>query len=269
MLKYTVCTGALALAAIAATVPPQPPQAGVIREADHTLRPLYGLPANLIAGPPLPGGNVLSASFSNEAGLVLTPGALKLVNLRGAELASYQTDDQQAVLSISGAPNSAIAWLPGEGKLVRWTGSKFQQTPVDETALAGQITDVQIVDAKTAELIVKNEGGDLERFQVSLPKGDLTRIRTYTGISGPALLRGASLLFQDPSGIKVQASDGSVKPLPSPESAVEFERSASDWVHATSTTTHHEWMIHLDRSHPTLSEIPAVQPLQMPKEGQQ
>jgi hypothetical protein len=131
------------------------------------------------------------------------------------------------------------------------------------------VIDVQMADAASSELIVKNEGGDLERFQVSLPKGELSRIKTYSGISGPALLHGASLLFQDPGGIKVQASDGSVKPLPSPESAVEFERSASDWIHATSTSTHREWMIHLDRSHPTLSEIPAVQPLRVPKESHQ
>jgi hypothetical protein len=269
MRKVTVVLLVLAVAAGAASMPPQAPQAGIVREADGSLRPLYGLPGNLIRGGPLPAEGVIAASFSNEAGLVLIPGALKLLSLDGTEQGSYKTGEQNAILSISGPADTAIAWIPSDRTLVRWTTGRFKKTSLEGLSLPGAVIDAQTQSGDAIDLLVRTEPAAFERVRLSMPDTRITAARTYAGITGSALIEGSSLVYQDASGIKAETPNGSVEMVPAPEPGLKFARAASGWVHARSESTRREWMLHLEGPRLTLTEIPAVQPLRMPESAWQ
>jgi hypothetical protein len=269
MRKAIVILSAVAVVARAASMPPQAPQAGIVREADGSLRPLFGLPGNLIRGGPLPAEGVIAASFSNEAGLVLIPGALKLLGVDGTEEGLYKTGEGEAILSVSGQADTAIAWMPSDRMLIRWETGRFKTTSLESFPLPGPVIDVQVQSSDAIDLLVRAEPAAFERLQLSMPDRRITATRTYTGITGSALMQGSSLVYQNASMINTESDSGSVNMVPAPEPDLTFARAASGWVHAKSESTHREWMLHLEGSRLTLTEIPAVQPLRIGKSARQ
>jgi hypothetical protein len=265
MLKQLVCAAGMALAAVAAPLPLRAPQVGVIRDAAHNLRPVYGFSGNLITGDPLPVKDVLAASFSNDAGIVLTPGAIKLVSAAGAERGSYPTREVQPVLGVAG--DTAAAWLPSEGKLIRWNGAAFTDVGVTASELPGPVVGIEMTDHDSIDLFIRTQVDTLEIFRLSLKTGATDRITTYAGTSGPAIAAGNAVVFPSAEGLQVASGIRPVESVALPASHVTIEKAAPDWVHIASPQQNRDWMLHIDRAHPTLSELPAVQPLEMPGEA--
>jgi hypothetical protein len=263
MLKQIVCAASVALATIAAPLPLRAPQIGVIRDAAHNLRPVYGFSGNLITGAPLPIKDVLAASFSDDAGIVLTPGAVKLVTVNGEERGSYPTKEVQPVLSITGPADTAVAWLPSERKLVRWNGNAFAELPVSASDVPGQVVGLAMKEADSIDLFIENQANVVENLRVALTGGGVNRIRTYTGAGGQAVAAGQSVVFPSADGLQVASGICPVESIALPDSHVTLEKASPNWVHVTSPARHGDWMLHIDRSHPAISELPAVQPLRM------
>jgi hypothetical protein len=259
MWKHLFCLSALALALQAASAPPQTPQVGVVRGQDGTLRPLWGLSANLINGAPLLPQKVMAASFSNEFGLVLVPGKLELVNVKGQLLGTYSTAESKPVMSVAKAAVTAIAWLPSEQRFLRWAGKEFAPVPVDATRLPGPVVDAQLGDASMLDLLVQDSSGGLQKLRVSIDTGDVLSSENYSDVRKPALVIGSALVSATPSGIQTEIRG--IKndlPLANP-SAITMERAGSRSVHVSSPVTHQDWILHLDQGQPTLSEIPAFE----------
>jgi hypothetical protein len=267
MLKQLVCAAGMALATVATPLPLRAPQVGVIRDAAHNLRLVYGFSGNLITGDPLPVQDVLAASFSDDAGIVLTPGAIKLISAAGAERGSYPTEEVQPVLGIAGAEDTAAAWLPSEGKLIRWNGSAFTALPVSASDVPGPVVGIETTDRDSIDFFIRTQTDAVDVFRLSLKTGTANRITTYTGASGPAIAAGNAVVFPSTEGLQVASSVRPVEFVALPDSHVTIEKAAPDWVHVASPANHRDWMLHIDRAHPTLSELPAVQPLRMPGEA--
>src|SRR5690348_327026 len=269
MLKQIVCAASVALAAMAAPLPLRAPQIGVIRDAAHNLRPVYGFSGNLITGDPLPIKGVLAASFSDQAGIVLTPDAVKLVTLSGEERGSYSTEETEPVLSITGPAETAVAWLPSERTLVRWNGTAFTELPVSASDASGPVVALVMKSADSIDLFIKNQTQGVEQLRISLKGDSANRVTTYTDASSQAIATTQAVVFPSRDGLKIAPEAGPVESIALPNSDVTLEKAAPEWVHVSSPQNHRDWMLHVDRSQPTLSELPAVQPLRMTPEGAQ
>jgi hypothetical protein len=269
MLKHIVCAAGMALATIAAPLPLRAPQIGVIRDTAHNLRPVYGFSGNLITGDPLPVKDVLAASFSNEAGIVLTPGALKVVSVAGAERGSYPTQEVQPVLGIASSADTAAAWLPSEGKLIRWNGSTFTELPVSASDVPGPVVGIEMTDRDSIDLFISTQTDAIETFRLSLKTGATSRVAAYAGASGQAVPAGQAVVFPAAAGLQVASGVRPVESIALPDSHLTLEKAAPNWIHVTSPVDHRDWMLHVDHAHPTLSELPPVQPLSMLQEAAQ
>jgi hypothetical protein len=278
MAKQIFCVGLLALAVQAGSAqtrsaPLGTPLAGIVREPDHTLRSVYGVAANLITGHPLPLRDVEAASFSDEAGIVLSSGAVKLVNLDGTERASYPTAESQPVLSIAQGPETAVAWLPGEQKLIRWTRAGFIPVPVEPSRLAGPIVQMQMTAPAALDLWLRIQTDTIQHVRVSLANGAITPLETTAGISSPVSVAGPSLLFYDSAGHEIQSSPAPTHALPLNLSTAElpgltFENASSNWIHISSASTGRQWMLHFGAPGVSLCALPAAPAKNGVEEGQ-
>jgi hypothetical protein len=257
MRRYLLCAGLAACAAIAVSAPPTTPKAGIVREPDGTLRPVYGFSANLINGRPLPLRDVLAASFSDDAGLVLTSGALKLVGVDGSEWGSYSTTESHAVLGIADRPETAIAWLPGEQKFVWWTSSAFSALPFDSAQLPGPIVALEASVPGSVDVWTSSQAVAVQHLRVSLATGRISPLESTAGVGSKVLVADSILIFHDTEGLEVRSSAVRTRTLPLPLSDLTFEKASTHWIHISSISTGRQWMLHLAGADATLSEIPA------------
>lgn len=267
MTKQILCVGVLALAVQARSAqtssgPLGTPVVGIVREPDHTLRPVYGVAGNLITGQPLALRDVRAVSFSDEAGIVLSSGAVRLVNLDGTERSSYPTAESQPVLSISQGPETAVAWLPSEQKLIRWASAGFVSLPVDASQLAGPIVALQMSAAASVDLWLRAQTDTIQHVRVSLPGGAIAPLETIA-VDSPIFVTGTALISYGADGLQIQSSPAQTHALPLNLSAVElagltFERASSHWMHITSVLAGRQWMLRLGAPSPSLCVLPAA-----------
>ncbi|HXE11288.1 MAG TPA: hypothetical protein VN633_04160 [Bryobacteraceae bacterium] len=247
--------GAFALASMAAAAPPANPFAGVVREPDQTLHSVYGFSSNLINGAPLPIRGVRAAYFSSDAGIVFIAGSLEFVSLDGAVLGSYATEELHPVLGV------AAAWLPSEEKLVRWSGSQFSAFALSAAKLPGPIVALQANSTGSIDLWVNTQTSAVQHFRLSLHDGALSPLETVTGLNSNVAVVSGSLISVDSGNLRIQSFDGTVRSLRFPFSDLTFEPASDHWIHIVSDSGRRQWMLHVDASGASLSELPAVAPL--------
>jgi hypothetical protein len=161
-----------ALAAVAMLAGVGTPRLGAIRQVDGAIVPFFGLVSNSIPGNALPYKNVLSASFSDEAGLLLMPDRIVLLDAHELEIASYPSRDAKATVSVSEGPTSAVAWLASQSALLQWNGNRFEFTQLDRSLIPGEVLDLVSVGPDNVRLLVQEATG---RSEYSL-KGGQVRI---------------------------------------------------------------------------------------------
>jgi len=233
------------------------PRIGVVREPDGSVRPLLGLPANLIIGEPLSIEPALAAAFSDQAGLLLVNGRFELISLDGTVISSYPTGDTTAILDIAGGPDTALAWLPSTGKFVRWDGHRFMDSAFDASRLGGSIRAVRLLDSAHAELLVAH-ADTLERVYISIADGSVVRSEPLPEAGESAFQTDSFLLFHDAYGLALRGPDGVMRTFPIPETDLLFEKSGKHWLHIISASGARQWMLHLNPRNPVLSELPGA-----------
>ena len=262
MLKQLVCISVVCVSGLApaasASSAPQAPQAGTVRNADGTLRPLLGVASNLISGPPLALTGVVSAAFSNEAGLVQTATGVRLLNGHSREIGAFDSAEKGMVLSVTGNAESALIWSPASRKLLRWNGSAFADLALDESRLPGQVVDVEARGAQV-DFLVSDGAGNLQHLQWTAGAPGWTLVKAYAGVHGPALLAGDVLLYGTADGLEVEA-DNSQKTFSLANEPLSLERASGDAVHVSAPSAHRDWILHLAGGRASISEIPAAPP---------
>jgi hypothetical protein len=231
------------------------PELGVVRYADKTVRPIYGVEANLIVGKQLfPFANAVS--FSEFGGLVAIKGRIQLVSRRGSVIGEYYTNERKPLLDVGGALTTAIAYLPSREALLRWSGKSFVLTQLDAGSFPGMPTSVQMHGAHSARLLATTIEGNVSEITISLDTGQLTSLKFLPGIRGPAFLQQSLVLFRDKHGLAIEAPDGSRRTVSVPARDFTVEQMSSDWLHLSSPSTHQSWVLHLNSSALQLSEMP-------------
>jgi hypothetical protein len=233
------------------------PRIGAVREPDGSIRPLLGLPANLILGEPLPVDPALAAAISDRAGLLLVKGRLELISLGGSVAGFYATGETNAILDITGGPDTALAWLPSTGTFVRWDGHQFIDSAFDASRVAGSIRAVRLLDSAHAELLVAH-ADTLERVSISLTDGVPVRSEMLAEAGVSAFQANSFLLFHDASGLELRGPNGVMRALPVTETDLVFEESGKQWLHISSASAGRQWMLHLDTRNSILSELPSA-----------
>jgi hypothetical protein len=230
------------------------------RYADGAIRPIFGVPGNLIAGARRElSGSV--ASFSKAGGLVCAAGHITLVGPDGATLADFATVESP-VLHIGDSLNTAIAWLPASQTLVRWTGTEFLSTPVN-VGPPGVAVYVEYQSSNTAQLLLSGNDGSATQVEVSLNSGDVQSAVGLGGVTGPLGEESGYLLFHDQHGLQVRSAAGQIETLPATAVDLAMERMSAGWVHIFSRSSKRDWALHLTQSGATLFELPqAAAPLQ-------
>jgi hypothetical protein len=262
MVGKILVVGAFALAAVAVAAPPANPFAGVVREPDQTLRSIYGFSSNLINGAPLSLKGVVAATFSSDAGLVLTTGLLEFVKVDGTVVGSYATEELHPVLGVGAGPSQpAVAWLPSEEKFVRWTGAQFAAISFSAAKLPGPIAALQVNSADSVDLWVNAQTSAVQHFRLSLRDGALSPLETVTGLDANVAVISGSLISAGSGNLRIQSPDGTVRSLPFPFSDVTFETASDRWIHIISASVRRQWMLHVDASGASLSELPTIAPL--------
>jgi hypothetical protein len=248
-----ICLAGLLCAAVRA------PNVGVVRYADGTVRPVYGLEANLIAG-----GQMLpiadAVSFSDYGGLVALNGRIQLVGPRGALVAEYNSHERKPVLNIDRGLRSAIAYLPSREALLRWNGKSFVLRKLNRGTVSGTVTSVQFLGAQMARLLTTTKNDNVSEVMISLETGELVSERFLPGVKGPAFLYQAFVLFRGKQGLEVEAPGGSRRTVPLPANDFQIQRMSSDWLHLSSPSIARDWVLHLNRTALDISELPAAPP---------
>lgn len=258
MKRSIFLAGLLAMASTVMWAGPRKPRVATVREPDGTLRPVWGLAANLVTGDALPTGKVDAAAFSDAAGIVLSAGAVRLVTPEGVEIGAYSTSEQKPVLGIAGPANTAVAWLPSESKLIRWDGSSFVSSTIDAAELPGTPIDIYRGNDRQIEFLLANGRGSLTRASVSVTGAEVASDGSVPHGVDNAIQIGSSLVFQDADGLQIESQTGAIKSLSVRETKLSFERAGALCIHLTAAGNSRQWLLQLDGVEAVLSEIPAV-----------
>jgi hypothetical protein len=231
------------------------PVIGIARYADHTVRGVNGLEANLL----IDHDSLSSAdavSFSDAGGLVSVAETIQLVTLQGVTVAQFRSNEASPVLNIDGALTTAIAWLPSRSALLYWNGASFAECQV-AGAIPGAVTSVQLSGAGAAALLSSDANGNVFQSSVSLQTGNILSVDMLASVKGPAFQHAGFIISESGDGLAIRASDGSVRTLPLSAPNLVFERMSSEWVHIASPSTHQDWALHLTSKALQLSILPA------------
>ncbi len=233
------------------------PHAGVVRDADGSVRPVYGVPGSFVIGPAWSTA-ATAISFSDEAGLVAEAGAIRLLSASGTEIGRYATSDAAPVLSVERDAKSAMAWLQQQQAIIRWNGTSFDRFVLLSGSISGQVASLRALDKNEAELLVFQNGAPA-RITISLEEEEsvVRSMDAVPGASSPALAFGSLLVFRDKEGPILESPNGLRHTLPLPGD-VAIERMSSHWLHLQSRRTRQDWALHLDAAHPELLLLPSV-----------
>ena len=231
------------------------PKVGVARYADHTVRGVNGLEANLLVD-----SQILSSadavSFSDAGGLLSTAGRIQLLTIQGATVGELNSGESSPVLNIDSSLTTAIAWLPSRRSLAYWNGKSFVEIEVNGVEIPGEVTSVQAVTPTVARLLANDARGNAFQASVSLETGSVISLALLPGVKGPAFQQSGFIVSQGPNGLEIQAPNGPVRTLPLSAPSIKFERMSSEWVHIASPATHRDWALHLTGNALQLSILP-------------
>jgi hypothetical protein len=164
--------------------------------------------------------------------------------------------DADAVLGISNGPETAVAWLPREQKLLHWTG-QWSEVPLDGTRLPGRVRDVQYESPDAVTLLTEDTSGSLLRVRVPLAAGGFTSISPAGFATGDALLAQHAIVWETNDGFSVRCETGNTIDFPLSAGDLSLERASSEFIHIAAVSGNGHWLLHLTPDAATLSEIPA------------
>jgi hypothetical protein len=231
------------------------PHIGAVRYPDRTVHSLYGFTGNVIVGPQV-SDSADAASFSDAGGLVARAGRISLLAPDFSTIASYDSGESAPILNVGSESTSAIAWLPSQAAILRWTGSRFELLPVADASMLGNITSIRVLNRTVGELLVDNGDGTVSSARVSLKTGDLISVDLLSGVHAPAYRHGNALLYLDQQGLELATDGAIVASFPMQSDGVTFESVSSHWLHVTARDTGRSWLLYLRGSNADISELP-------------
>jgi hypothetical protein len=226
------------------------PQLGVARYADGSVHPIRGVAANFIVEPRAI-ARADGASFSDSAGLLAINGWIRLLRADGALLGEYPSAEPLPLLDIDSSAQSAAVWLPSKHMLLRWNGTQFVETPIDDSSFAGRVTFVSLASNTTAHFFVVLADSSVTRISVALPSGRVTSSDLQPGSQGSVSTQQGWIISQDAWGLIAERPGANRQTLQLsrqalPADDLTMEKMSNHWLHVTSRSTGTGWAVYLD-----------------------
>jgi len=234
------------------------PRAGVARYPDGSIHIIHGIPANLIVDSGVL-GNADTASFSDAIGLLAGGGLIRLLRADGTILGQFLSDDPQPLLQIN------AAWLPSKHLLLQWDGTKFVETPIDDSSFAGKVTFLSLPATNVAQFYVTRGDSSVARITVSLPSGVVTSADTQPAAHDWLFIQQGWTLSSDEHGFTAENAQGNMQTIalskqPLPSGDLILEQMSNHWLHIASRSTRAAWAVYLDQSKLNVSLLPPPAP---------
>lgn len=242
-----------------AASPPVPvvPRIGFGLSHDQALRPLYGLPANLIFGKAISPG-ATEAAFSDTAGLVRIGSQVFLQSIDpGSEatltvLGTLTLDESAPVLGISpstdntgaGLSGHAAVWLPSQNAVAMWTGQQFTVTLVDP--LPGRVVSLLPTGTVSAALMVQAAAGGVQNVVVNLATGQVLSNTLVDAHATSAYSQNGLTLLATSEGLILVSANGLRHTIAGIPATVTFAPVSNQWVQIQSLGRPQAWAVYLD-----------------------
>jgi hypothetical protein len=207
------------------------PQAGLIRDTAHSLRPVYGIAGNFLLGDPVATG-VVSATYSGLYGLIKTDSTVAVIDRAGSIAASIAAPEGTALFAFARIGDSALAYLSASDKLLVWDGRAFETVPFSPTMLAGSaVVAIAAPDSEHAALIVQRDDG-LWDVRMQLATGEVDAQTAIENVAAPVLmLATGELIYSDGNGLVIRRPDGSERHVDAQlPTSFEFQQMGQDWI---------------------------------------
>jgi hypothetical protein len=237
------------------------PKVGFARYADKSVRAIFGIHADFVVERQ-ERGSADALSFSDSGGLIARNGMIQLRNSDYSLVAEYNSGEAAPLVNVDGDPTTAIAWLPDRRALLHWNGKTFDLVETNANGLFSRVTSVWVQNARTAKLLISEQGGAVSEATVSLVTGDIIALQLLGGVQAPAFHHQSFVLFPDKHGLVV-ASGASIRTIPLTAGILAIkdlaiERVSSDWLHISSAGIPQNWILHLTGGVLEISELPAL-----------
>lgn len=235
------------------------PRVGLVRYADLTVRPVYGLPASFVLGQPVATG-VTAACFSDNGGILVSGGQIRVISPAGSTLAE-EIGSSDAVVGIENSLASAVAFLPASNTLLHFDGKEFHRTEISGP-LPGSVLSLR-AGAETASLLVENDRA-VSEITIALSSGNILSENFLPGVQAPAAYVGTLVAYRDERGLELVAPNGAPRAFPfACSGSISFENMASNWLHLACPVSGQQWALQVPPKRLHLSELPL--PLKGPR----
>ncbi len=259
MIPRAVCCWLVSAAFLCGQPALSPPVAGLIRDPDGALRPLFGVRGNFLLGRPLLEGAV-SAAFSGRFGLVKTESEILLLDGAGEVIETRPAPPGLAQFAFDGGGNPSTMFLAATRDLFVWTRSGWRR--VDLPALAGdeEVVAVGPHEGGTATLLIRR--GEALWFQrISVPSGRVLHSGLLPGAHAPALLlAGGTVAHTVDGGIAIRRAKGDETVVPAPVQPERLELVGESWLVATRAGSARSLLVRLEEGSASCYELPEVAP---------
>ena len=203
------------------------PRIGFVQDAAHSIRPMFGLAGNFIAGEAVV-TDVVSSAFSGSFGLLKTDSAVILVDDVGRTIANLDAPSGSALFGFSrdGAP--ALVYFPSRNLLLQWTGTAFDPVAFE---IADPVLSISSRDPGFADLIVQRDD-TLWEVRIQLADGQTVRQAALVGVRAPALLLASGdLIYRDSGGVVIRRPGQSEVQIPADlPGQFQFRQMSSEWI---------------------------------------
>jgi len=255
----------LALITIAAAASAQPaiapPQIGFAFDGANSLRPIYGIAGNFLAGSPAL-TNVVDSSYSGSYGSVKTDTAIVTTNSQGQSIATTDAPAGPAFFAFNNDGSPAFAYLPSAHLLLEWEGTGFQILPFNSGLFPpDSVRAIFAPDSSHVGVLVQRANG-LTDIRVPIATGEEDSDTVVPGVRGPAIvLSTGQLIYADPTGVMLRNPDGTeVHILGSIPAHFSLAQIGAAWVQLTDTSSGSQYAIRVAPGREGFYSLPEVNP---------
>jgi hypothetical protein len=204
-----------------------PPRIGFVYGATHSIRPMFGIAANFIAGDPI-AADVVSSAFSGSFGLLKTEDTVIVMDASGQTIVTLDAPSGSALFGFSrdGAP--ALAFFPSKKLLLQWNGTAFDPVTFETP---DPVLSISSRDPGFADLIVQRDD-TLWEVRIQLAGGLTLRQAALVGVRAPALLLASGdLIYRDSGGVVIRRPGQSEVQIPADlPGQFQFRQMSSEWI---------------------------------------
>jgi hypothetical protein len=243
----------LAVVAASAQQGIAPPQLGFIAAADHSLRPVLGLPGNLLLGSAV-ADNIQSAAWSGSYGLVKSDALLIAFN--GTRmLGSIDASRGPALFAFHSNGSPALALLSQSGELYAWTGTEFKPITFRQDLLEGNPLAIAIPQFDCVSVIVQRADGLW--LVVESTRGEIESQTALAGMQPPVLLQNdGGMVYTDQTSLVIRDGTGNERRMKLSLSMAELHWMGTEWLQAIATNSGHQYAVRITPGLERISQIP-------------